>query len=257
MKYFRRENSSQSNQEVIMCFKKIAMLVLTFGLVSGVMVPPVSASAKEDQAVPVSVESNVNTEADQTDENTSEKTEVNDISATATPVPTKTPVESEKTVEIKTSVKKAKKTVKKKKAKKKAKKTVKKKKYKKSDLRLMASIINCEAGGESYQGQLAVGIVVMNRVKSKAFPNTIRKVIFQRGQFSPVRNGSLRKKLDQYDAGRTGSAQWKSCIRAAKKVLTGQDTIKLRGRTKSMKGVRFFSVGLSGAKFRLGGHRFK
>lgn len=57
----------------------------------------------------------------------------------------------------------------------------------------MASIINCEAGGESYQGQVAVGIVVMNRVRSKQFPNTIRKVIYQRGQFSPVRNGMLRK----------------------------------------------------------------
>ena len=68
-------------------------------------------------------------------------------------------------------------------------KTSSKKSYKKSDLRLMASIINCEAGGESYQGKLAVGIVVMNRVSSKAFPNTIRKVIYQRGQFSPVRNG--------------------------------------------------------------------
>lgn len=237
-----------------MCFKKIAMLILTFGLVSGVMVPPVSASAKEDQAVPVSVERNMNMGADQTEENTSEETEGSNIPVTATPVPTKTPVDSEKTVEIKTSVKKS---VKKKKAKKKPKKKVKKKKYKKSDLRLMASIINCEAGGESYQGQLAVGIVVMNRVKSKAFPNTIKKVIFQRGQFSPVRNGSLRTKLNQYDAGRTGSAQWKSCIRAAKKVLAGQNTIKLRGRTKSMKGVRFFSVGLSGAKFRLGGHRFK
>ena len=59
-------------------------------------------------------------------------------------------------------------------------KTSSKKSYKKSDLRLMASIINCEAGGESYQGKLAVGIVVMNRVSSKAFPNTIRKVIYQR-----------------------------------------------------------------------------
>lgn len=82
---------------------------------------------------------------------------------------------------------------------KKAKKT---KKYSKSELRLMASIINCEAGGESFQGKLAVGIVVMNRVKAKNFPNTVRKVIYQKYQFSPVRNGMLNKKLKQYDQGR-------------------------------------------------------
>ncbi|MFR2593662.1 MAG: cell wall hydrolase [Butyribacter sp.] len=65
----------------------------------------------------------------------------------------------------------------------KAKKTTKKrkkKKYSKSDLRLMASIINCEAGSEPYQGKVAVGIVVMNRVSSKSFPNSIREVLFIR-----------------------------------------------------------------------------
>ena len=85
----------------------------------------------------------------------------------------------------------------------KAKKTTKKrkkKKYSKADLRLMASIINCEAGSEPYQGKVAVGIVVMNRVSSKSFPNSIKGVIYQKGQFSPVRNGSLKKRLKQYDA---------------------------------------------------------
>jgi spore germination cell wall hydrolase CwlJ-like protein len=121
----------------------------------------------------------------------------------------------------------------------------------------MASIINCEAGGESYQGKLAVGIVVMNRVDSKLFPNTIRKVIYQKGQFSPVRNGSLKKKLAQYDAGKTTSKQWKDCISAAKKVLEGRNYIIYKGSKKNMDGYYFFSVYLSGARFRLGGHRFK
>jgi spore germination cell wall hydrolase CwlJ-like protein len=129
--------------------------------------------------------------------------------------------------------------------------------YTASDLRLMASIINCEAGAESYQGKLAVGIVVMNRVSSDLFPNTIRKVIYQKGQFSPVRNGSLKKRLAQYDAGKTSTQQWKDCISAAKKVLTGQDYIIYKGAKKSMKTYHFFSVYLSGARFRLGGHRFK
>lgn len=132
-----------------------------------------------------------------------------------------------------------------------------KKKYTKSELRLMSAIINCEAGGESYQGQLAVGIVIMNRVRSKQFPNTLRGVIYQKNQFSPVRNGALKTKLAQYDAGRIKDAQWKSCIRAAKNVLEGQTYITYHGRKKSMKGYHFFSVYLAGARFRLGGHRFK
>lgn len=137
------------------------------------------------------------------------------------------------------------------------KKSKKTKKYTKSELRLMASIINCEAGGESYQGKLAVGIVVMNRVKAKNFPNTVRKVIYQKFQFSPVRNGMLDKKLKQYDQGKIHSAQWKSCISAAKKALNGQKYIIKSGKKKSMSGIKFFSVQLAGAKFRLGGHRFK
>ncbi len=140
---------------------------------------------------------------------------------------------------------------------KKTKKKDNKKKYTKSELRLMSAIINCEAGGESYQGKLAVGIVIMNRMDSKAFPNTLRGVVYQRGQFSPVRNGMLNKKLAQYDAGKTNNKQWKDCIKAAKAVLEGQTYVKVNGHKKNLKGYYFFSVYLSGARFRLGGHRFK
>jgi len=142
------------------------------------------------------------------------------------------------------------------KAKKPAKKSSKKA-YTKSELRLMSAIINCEAGAESYQGKLAVGIVIMNRVRSNKFPNSVKKVIYQKRQFSPVRNGSLKKRLRQYDRGKTGSSQWKSCISAAKKTLSGQRTIVYKGKVKSMKNYKFFSVRLRGAKMRLGGHRFK
>lgn len=141
-----------------------------------------------------------------------------------------------------------------------AKKRVKKsskKPYTKAELRLMAAIINCETGAESYQGKLAVGIVVMNRVHSRQFPNTVKKVIYQKYQFSPVRNGSLKKRLRQYDQGRTKSSQWRSCISAAKKTLSGQKTIVYKGKVKSMKNYKFFSVSLRGARMRLGGHRFK
>ncbi len=143
------------------------------------------------------------------------------------------------------------------KAKKKTKKAAKKASYTKTELKYMASIINCEAGGESFQGQIAVGIVVMNRVSSKDFPNSVKGVIYQRGQFSPVYNGALNTKLSEYNSGRIHSAQWKSCIKAAKKVLEGQRYVTIHGSKKSLKGYHFFSVYLRGYRFRLGGHKFK
>lgn len=57
------------------------------------------------------------------------------------------------------------------------------------DIDLLAAIIECEAGGESYTGKVAVGNVVMNRVKSTVFPNTVLEVIYQNKQFSPVGSG--------------------------------------------------------------------
>jgi len=57
------------------------------------------------------------------------------------------------------------------------------------DEALLAAIIECEAGGEIYEGKLAVGSVVMNRVASSSFPNTVVGVIYQSGQFSPVASG--------------------------------------------------------------------
>lgn len=230
-----------------MFYKKFAMLVLSMGIATGLMAAhPVSVAAEETTT-------QMETQ-DTTDTPVETPAAVPTVAPTVTPSPTitKTPAVSKKAKKIINSTKKNTK-----KAKKSTKKKSAKKKYNKANLRLMASIINCEAGGESYQGKVAVGIVVMNRVKSKAFPNTIRKVIYERGQFSPVRNGMLRKKLAQYDAGKIKSAQWKSCIKAAKVAMDGQSTVKIKGKTRSMKGVRFFSVGLPGAKFRLGGHRFK
>ena len=58
-----------------------------------------------------------------------------------------------------------------------------------SDAAMLAALIQCEAGGESYEGKLAVGSVVMNRVDSSYFPDTVVGVIYQSGQFSPVASG--------------------------------------------------------------------
>ena len=60
---------------------------------------------------------------------------------------------------------------------------------------LLARLINGEARGESYTGQVAVGAVVLNRVESPDFPNTISGVIYQKGQFSCVTDGNFNKAI--------------------------------------------------------------
>lgn len=60
-----------------------------------------------------------------------------------------------------------------------------------SDTALLERLVQCEAGGESLEGKIAVANVVLNRVKSKTFPNTIYDVIYQKGQFQPVGNGAI------------------------------------------------------------------
>uniref|UniRef100_UPI002589CA74 cell wall hydrolase n=1 Tax=Sporofaciens musculi TaxID=2681861 RepID=UPI002589CA74 len=62
-----------------------------------------------------------------------------------------------------------------------------------SDVALFAALLECEASG--YDPMLAVATVVMNRVASSSYPNTLRGVIYQSGQFAPTWNGSLEKAL--------------------------------------------------------------
>jgi spore germination cell wall hydrolase CwlJ-like protein len=135
-----------------------------------------------------------------------------------------------------------------------------KKTYTKQELRLMTCIIYCEARGESYAGQKAVGIVVMNRKRSKEFPDGIKKVIYQRGQFSPVRSGSFDRALalyDKYDKAGKFKNEMPSCMKAAKEVLEGSTTIMVGGKEKEMKNYLYFSCYISNAKYTLGGHQFK
>lgn len=60
-----------------------------------------------------------------------------------------------------------------------------------SEQALLASIIFCEAGNQPYEGQVAVGAVIMNRVRSAVYPNSISEVIYQSGQFGPAMSGWL------------------------------------------------------------------
>jgi len=63
--------------------------------------------------------------------------------------------------------------------------------YRQKDVDLLARVIFAEARGEPYEGQIAVGAVVLNRVEDPCFPNTIEGVIYQDGQFTSVDNGQI------------------------------------------------------------------
>jgi N-acetylmuramoyl-L-alanine amidase len=65
------------------------------------------------------------------------------------------------------------------------------------DLDLLARIVRAEAQTEPFEGKVAVATVVLNRVESPKFPNSVKKVIYQRGQFQPVSNGQINKPADQ------------------------------------------------------------
>ena len=66
-----------------------------------------------------------------------------------------------------------------------------------SDIQLMARAINGEARGEPYEGQVAVGAVILNRVKSSSFPNTIAGVIYQLGAFTAVADGQINEPISE------------------------------------------------------------
>ncbi len=83
---------------------------------------------------------------------------------------------------------------------------------------LLAALIQCEAGGESYEGQVAVGAVVMNRVRSSAYPDTIHGVIYASGQFTPAMNGKVNR---VYESGKVKQ----SCIDAAEEALSGVSNV--------------------------------
>lgn len=83
--------------------------------------------------------------------------------------------------------------------------------YRETELSLLARLVSGEARGEPYVGQVAVAAVVLNRVRSGDFPDTISGVIFQRGAFDAVWDG-------QFDLPPTDS-----CIRAARDALNGWD----------------------------------
>lgn len=86
------------------------------------------------------------------------------------------------------------------------------------DRYLLANLIYCEAGGEPYAGQLAVGAVVVNRVLSSVYPDTVTGVIYQNKQFSPVGSGRLALALAENRA-------TAACYKAADEAMAGQTNV--------------------------------
>ncbi len=83
--------------------------------------------------------------------------------------------------------------------------------YTESDLQLLATIISAEARGEPYEGQVAVGAVIMNRIAHPSFPNTLSGVIYQPGAFSCLNDGGIN------------AAVADSAYQAAREAINGSD----------------------------------
>lgn len=82
-----------------------------------------------------------------------------------------------------------------------------------SDVQLLARAINGEARGEPYEGQVAVGAVILNRTKNSSFPNTIAGVIYQPGAFTAVDDGQINVPIDPQS----------TVVKAAQDALNGWD----------------------------------
>jgi hypothetical protein len=116
------------------------------------------------------------------------------------------------------------------------------------DLYLLAKLITAESQGEPYEGQVAVGAVVLNRVKSSQFPNTIREVIYQKNQFSCL------PKLPK-------TVPTESSLQAAEDAIRGEDPSKgalfyYNPRLSSLEGLRFFATADLTKTVEIGNHIF-
>ena len=114
--------------------------------------------------------------------------------------------------------------------------------FEEGDRYLLANLIYCEAGGEPYEGQVAVGAVVINRMLSRVFPDTMIGVIYAPRQFSPVASGRLALALSQNRA-------TESCYRAADEAMSGRTNVS---------DCVFFRTPIDGItpRYRIGGHIF-
>lgn len=106
------------------------------------------------------------------------------------------------------------------------------------DVSLLAALIYCEAGNQSREGKVAVGAVVLNRVASASFANSIRDVIYESGQFTPAYSGALSSAL--------ANGVPSGCYEAAQAALNGENPVP---------GAFYFNTG-SGRGTKIGAHQF-
>ena len=119
-----------------------------------------------------------------------------------------------------------------------------------NDQTLLSAIIYCEAGNQPYYGQLAVGLVIMNRVRSSQFPNTLKEVLYADQQFEPCRNGWMTNAL----CGKIKVSD--SCKKAANEAISRYRAGKYKIKTEdekivNMKGYLFFMTPGSFERLRL------
>lgn len=110
-----------------------------------------------------------------------------------------------------------------------------------NDVQLLAALIQLEAGNQPYEGQLAVGAVVMNRVRSSRYPNTIADVIYAPGQF-PYASTKVHEVMSR------GAKA--SCVQAAQEAINGASNVGSFTHFKSSRS------SVSGASIVIGGHVF-
>ena len=89
--------------------------------------------------------------------------------------------------------------------------------YTEDDVTLLAALIECEAGSSNYEAMLAVGSVVVNRMKHYKFPNTLRGVVYHVGQFPPATDGKVDRVLAR--------GVKASCVKAARDALNGKNNV--------------------------------
>jgi len=111
----------------------------------------------------------------------------------------------------------------------------KKLKLSSSDMKMLSCLVYAEAGNEPYTGQIAVANVVVNRMRSKSFPNSVKGVISQKFQFGPYRNGALSREVRKYSNGKYKSGSRAKTVRAVKEALNGKNVV---GKRKSFNSAR-------------------
>ena len=97
-----------------------------------------------------------------------------------------------------------------------------------ADFRLFVCLIYAESGGEPYEGKLGVANVILNRLHSSRFPDTMEGVVYQKGQFGPVKDGALNRQLALWDSGGYTKASYLEAIQAANDALNGKNNIGTR-----------------------------